>query len=77
VDGMGLPPDLQALLDFDEMVSRSVSNFGHAVRTKDLIYRAMMSRRWNAFPRRREAGKRVMRGMSGKRIRRRRNGETR
>jgi hypothetical protein len=46
---MGLPPDFQALLDFDEMVLKSVSNFGHALRTKDLSYRAMMNRRHDAF----------------------------
>lgn len=42
---LGLPPDFQALLDYDEMTAKSVSNFGHSLRTKDLSYRAMLGRR--------------------------------
>lgn len=42
---LGLPPDFQALLDYDDMVRKSVSNFGHALRTKDLSYRAMTANR--------------------------------
>lgn len=35
---LGLPPEFQALLDYDEMMTKSVSNFGHVLRTKDLSY---------------------------------------
>jgi hypothetical protein len=41
---LGLPPDFQALLDYDEMMEKSVPNFGHALRTKDLSYRAIRRR---------------------------------
>jgi hypothetical protein len=54
---MGLPADFQALLDYDEMVSKSVPNFGHALRTKDLSYRAMTTRRRDTFPRRDRDGR--------------------
>lgn len=42
---LGLPADFQALLDYDEMMEKSVTNFGHALRTKDLSYREMKCRR--------------------------------
>ena len=42
---LGLPADFQALLDYDEMMGKSVPNFGHALRTKDLSYREMRRRR--------------------------------
>jgi hypothetical protein len=46
---MGLPADFQALLDYDKMILKSVSNFGHTLRTKDLSYRVMISRRRSDF----------------------------
>lgn len=35
---MGLPSDLQALLDYDEFTNKSVTDVGHVLRTKDLSY---------------------------------------
>jgi hypothetical protein len=40
---MGLPADLQALLDYDEFVRKTVPEIGHILRTKDLSYRVMKS----------------------------------
>jgi hypothetical protein len=46
---LGLPADFQALLDYEEMVRKSVPNFGHALRMKDLSYRAMKERRRDEY----------------------------
>jgi hypothetical protein len=46
---LGLPADFRALLDYDDMMEKSVSNFGHALRTKDLSYREMRRRREEPF----------------------------
>ena len=42
---LGLPADFQALLDYDEMVLKSIPEFGHSLRMKDMSYRAMKDRR--------------------------------
>src|SRR5579859_1325906 len=58
---LGLPPDFQALLNYDEMVQKTVSNFGHTLRTKDLSYRAMIAHRRQDGNRARESRDRFAR----------------
>jgi hypothetical protein len=42
---LGLPADFQALLDYERMMEETVPNFGRILRTKDLSYRSMTSRK--------------------------------